>query len=782
MTIRTRIFGGFFLILALVVVIAAIGWHTLGRFGQRVDTALRAQAVTAGIDEMVLASNRFLYGGARSDDPSAALAVRRVQEMIADLAAVPGVDADMVARMRTSVDDFDGNLRRYAERELAKQRLAGERRATVALLQTTAVAMVPQQDQRMKAAQAVMEEAREQQKKVDGDLQLLDFLGRFVLELKVAETAQVAGDAAGRDSVGQALTRIEQVAKSLAGRLTDTAVLADALAAYRNAFADPAGLRGSLAPLWVPIKSAVDALIMGGINERTAIVGRFDEAASGLGRAFELKAAALTAIAEAARAETAEAALVGGADQTVVTALEAGADTMMRAADSLLFWASDAGARASVQDLRGRISVYKESLATLVEAGIAQAELARRFEEGAASALAAARDVRDAELTRIGNEHGRANWLLGGGVLAALALGGGLSFLIGRGIALPLLRIVTVMRRLAGGDTAVTIPGRDRSDELKDVADAVEVFRDNAIAMERLNADQARLTQKAEAERRAIMQDLADRFDSTVGGVVDTIDLAARALHGRANSLTESAESTMRETAAVAIAIGQASSNMHTVAIASEQLSSSINEIAGQVAESSRISRAAAETAQRTNQRVEGLASTAERIGGVVELIQSIASQTNLLALNATIEAARAGDAGKGFAVVASEVKSLASQTATATEDIALQIQAIQKETRGAVEAIQGIAATVTEVSRIAAAIAVAVEEQTAATGEISRNVQQAAHGTQEISGSTASVKRISHEAERSAVEVLRGTEDLGVQADALRRSVTEFVRGIRAV
>jgi methyl-accepting chemotaxis protein len=225
----------------------------------------------------------------------------------------------------------------------------------------------------------------------------------------------------------------------------------------------------------------------------------------------------------------------------------------------------------------------------------------------------------------------------------------------------------------------------------------------------------------------------------------------------------------------------EASTNVQTVAAATEQLSASINEISRQVAESTNIAGEAVAQAEQTNAGVQALADAAQRIGDVVKLISGIAEQTNLLALNATIEAARAGEAGKGFAVVASEVKSLATQTAKATEEITAQVAAIQGATGASVQAIQAIGGTINRVNQIAAAIAAAVEEQGAATQEIARNVQQASNGTTQVSGHIASVSQAAGETGVAAGEVLSSAKGLARLSEALRDDVDRFVGNIRA-
>ncbi|QQP94029.1 HAMP domain-containing protein (plasmid) [Skermanella sp. TT6] len=357
----------------------------------------------------------------------------------------------------------------------------------------------------------------------------------------------------------------------------------------------------------------------------------------------------------------------------------------------------------------------------------------------------------------------------------------GLSFLlVGRRLVRPLQSMTTAMRDLAGGNLAVVIAGTERRDELGAMAQAVQVFRDNAV--ERVRLEEAQAAERAAKEARAAaVERLIGGFEGGVGEILRTVASAATELDSTARSMAAIAEETSRQATASAAAAEQTSANVSTVAAASEEMTGSLQEISRQVVRSTGIAGQAVEQAGRTNDTVRGLAEAAGRIGQVVGLIQSIASQTNLLALNATIEAARAGEAGKGFAVVASEVKNLATQTARATEEIAAQIAAMQAVTDGAVADIQGIGGTIGEMNEITTTIAAAVEEQSAATAEISRNVAQAAAGTAEVSGNVVQVTQAAGQTGAAASQVLGASGELARQAEALRREVERFLAGIRA-
>jgi methyl-accepting chemotaxis protein len=368
-------------------------------------------------------------------------------------------------------------------------------------------------------------------------------------------------------------------------------------------------------------------------------------------------------------------------------------------------------------------------------------------------------------------------WILLG---VAIGTAGTIVFLTTRSIVPPILSMTGAMGRLAAGDHAAEIPATEKKDEIGLMAKAVLVFKQNMIRAKQL-AEREAEAQRAREARAQTIEQLTSQFDTDVSSVLRTVASASTELQATATSMTATAEETNRQATTVAAATEQASANVQTVASSAEELSGSVTEIGRQVAQSAKIARQAVDQTDRTNATVKGLAEAAQRIGQVVQLINDIASQTNLLALNATIEAARAGDAGKGFAVVASEVKSLATQTGKATEEIAGQIAAIQGATGEAVAAIQGISGTIAEINEIASSIAGAVEEQAAATQEIARNVQQAAAGTNEVSSNINGVTEAAGHTGAAAHQVLASSAELSQQAELLRGQVETFLVGIRA-
>jgi len=345
----------------------------------------------------------------------------------------------------------------------------------------------------------------------------------------------------------------------------------------------------------------------------------------------------------------------------------------------------------------------------------------------------------------------------------------------------PVKRLEGNMRRLAGGDLTVLIEGTHRDDEIGSMARAVEIFKTDAIEKERLEADNADHRKRSEAEKRAAMDTLAGDFERQVMGIVETVSGSSLQMRATAEAMSATAEEASRQANAVAAASEEATANVQTVAAAAEEMSSSIGEIARQVSKSSEMTNAATADAERTNETVRTLADAAQKVGDIVSMISDIAEQTNLLALNATIEAARAGDAGKGFAVVASEVKSLANQTAKATEEIAAQIAAMQGVTGDAVSAIQGIGEAIRDINRVAESVAAAVEQQGISTQEIAKNTQQASQGTAEVSKTISSVTKAVTETGVAGQQVLGAAGELSEQSERLRVEVERFLGQVRA-
>ena len=369
----------------------------------------------------------------------------------------------------------------------------------------------------------------------------------------------------------------------------------------------------------------------------------------------------------------------------------------------------------------------------------------------------------------------------GGLVVLTLLLVTGGGLLIARSVTRPLEQLGQQIGQIADGQTALTVTGTERRDEIGRMARAVAVLREARERADQLDREKA-AAQTARTERQQRQEALITRFIGSVDGVVSTLDNSAQSMHGEVATLASTADRTAGRAATVASASDEASANVRAVAAAAEEMHASIASIGAQVSSTRSTTGKAVTALAHSTSAIAGLSNAAERIGEVVRLIGDIAEQTNLLALNATIEAARAGEAGKGFSVVASEVKSLAAQTARATEEIHTQAADIREGTANAVATINEIGSIITFIDAATQEVMAAVEQQSAATSEIARNVQQAATGTVEVSASIIDVSHAAGQTGDAASSLTDVAGAIGDQTRILRREVDDFIRSMRAL
>ncbi|MEM7192455.1 MAG: methyl-accepting chemotaxis protein [Pseudomonadota bacterium] len=374
---------------------------------------------------------------------------------------------------------------------------------------------------------------------------------------------------------------------------------------------------------------------------------------------------------------------------------------------------------------------------------------------------------------------------VGGAIIVALLTSTGLAaafgYYYGRTISGSLEDLGRAIARLTRWETGGDVLHVERDDELGALARALKAFQDDAANWSETHQSEqdSQVAGRLAAQRRT--EELIHQFRSSIAGILGAFADSGRQMDETARLLSSVATDTNDRVTVVASASDEASANVQSVAATAEELAVSCSDIGTRVSSASKIVDRVTENARTANRKVESLTEAAERIGHVVELIQDVAAQSNLLALNATIEAARAGDAGRGFAVVASEVKTLADQTAKATDDIKQQIGAIRSSTHSAVEAMQSIVTTMNDVNQNTQEIAGAVQQQSAATSEISFSVRQAARGTEDVASHMPDVTKAVDETNQSAAQMLQVSQDLSRHGEQLRHMVENFLRRVAA-
>ena len=782
-SIKLRLLGGFLLVLCLTMGVAAVGWLGLSGYARRVDVAAAGQNVAVQVDALALAGERAVATG----DPSALALVdplNRVRAGIGTLRLVVHDDGGAIDRVQGSIDAFTRNLAEYAVQERDRDALVASRFALIGQFKTVATEIATAQGEALRAAVETEKTGRADLAAAATSLTILPFLMDAVSTVRDAATHALLTDSPDtRQAVVDALDWLQMTTKTVVHRPGAEKAgpdLVSAATAWRDLLTkDPDAARAALPALVDAVVNAIKSIQTEFTNKLVAVAAQYDDQVSQLGAATALRESALQVEALALRARLAEQALVYRHDPSAAKTITAIVGDIETSAVDLLYRVTKVETQQKLKALIAQIGDYKKGLTRLTEAQEKQTALLREVNAATATAIAAAQSLTEAQLAAMRDEHRRADLLLGLGVGLALVLGLALALVIGRGITRPLRTLAGVMERLAGGDKSIDIPGRDRRDELRQVAAAVAVFRDHMIAMDRMAVERHEAEGRAEAEKRQAVLGLANSLDSTVSSVINSIGAAAHGLQSTASGLTASAEEATRQATAASGASGMALANVQAVAAAAEELSMSIAEISRQTESSVAVAARAVENSNHTSTRMTELSQAAVRIETVVALIREIAGRTNLLALNATIEAARAGAAGAGFAVVASEVKQLAAQTAKATGEIAVQIGGMQQATRELASAIEGIARIIDEMGAITTTISQAVDQQGLAASAIARNIQEAASGTAEASASIGHVSDAARKTGDAADAVLSAAGDLARGSDQLRGQVREFLQQV---
>ena len=366
-------------------------------------------------------------------------------------------------------------------------------------------------------------------------------------------------------------------------------------------------------------------------------------------------------------------------------------------------------------------------------------------------------------------------------ILGLSAVAGGVTVVIAVGLATRIRALAGHMRRLSEGDLSDPIPHQVDRFEMGEMVAALQVFEQSMVVNEQLRSAQVALELEATKAREQLLLTMADRFEAEVLEAVTEVARASGDMRDTAGAMSAAARQATGESAQALKAADHTAAAVTSVAGATEEMAANLSGIMGQIDQTLAIVREASVKARSSETIMESLSASAERIGEVIKLISDVAAQTNLLALNATIEAARAGDAGKGFAVVASEVKSLASQTAHATSDIAASIEEVQVATLEAVSSMRQIAEVIQKVEVQTGSIAQSAEEQVRAVREISASTSDVSMAAREVTEAVTSVSDGAEKTEARAMQTLEASQSLGALAERLKGGVGQFLERVRA-
>ena len=787
MRIGFRIGAGFAGVVALTLFLGATGWLALERYSAQVAHADRVAEIQDQIRGAQIAAGLYRLSG----DPAAQ------EETLAylDAAAALAEAADQEATVVTILDyrrEFD---RLVAARNTADALILDIQASNVAL-ERFATTVRKNQDERRTTLNAQRDAAIADQRE---KLQIEELTGQLIVatlearrnEAVYLRTLDPADAAAAREATKAMFLIAIKLKKLTAGSDAEkpVALLAAAVGGYRKALemmvtaAETYQDRNATLAELESVSKKINAFATALARKETSAYTKAREAARVAAAEAEaaseitaLAADLLTAVKKI-DATTRQVVAENGQGTAVVSqvfAFGALENNIKALAGQLPDGSSIEQFNTIVSDAKAKFDGLVQALQTRVHAADAMTAAATAVSEQVEAAV-------EASIATRTEDRLLSTLLIVSGTIAAAVLAVILAVILGRGITRPLRAITGSMENLAANQLETEIPGVDRKDELADIARCVQVFKDNALRVRRLEQEQEAANAHAEQEKRRSLDALATSFEQSVGKLVAGLTAQVADVRARAETMTVTSNDSLSRADAVAVSSEQSTSNVKAVSEAADELASASAEIGTQVARAAEMARGASTQAGIGNERITALAEIASRIGAVVALIQDIAEQTNLLALNATIEAARAGDAGKGFAVVASEVKSLATQTAKATEDIRRQIEEMQGASTDAVAAIETVSRAVSGLDEMNAAVAAAVEQQAATTSTIAGNSQEAAEQTSRVSSEIAEVSSASRETGRSAGEVLSTCNVLETEMQSLEHEVSSFINRIRA-
>ncbi len=738
MKIITKIGIGFGSVLILTAIVGIIGWTGLSQYVGGVSDQQQMAKLADGVNAVTLKVLNYRSGGEFS---SVAEAQETLTVIETDARALldSTKDDDKKATLESvvsAIGAYNASLNLYADLESQNQNRLKDMLSRTAKLEDVAINIRTTQEDQYKT---VSEELKLAEVDQAARLAMADKSDELIMETLKARQAEamfrltkhIFHSARANASIKKMFMASLKMKKLSKGSSSEKEVseVFPIVNAYRQGFSDLSGA----------IESDTDATdieknlakVSRDINGKTKLISGREKAAyldaqkiaktanDRVDKAFVAQRVALQMVAEIRGLRLAESRFLETRDKAFESAVDKSLKRIFLMAVRLKRALKGSDTLKSVNNIATESQGYRKSFDATSKAVFQQAEAETGMKQAQASVASLVQEMKSVQDERLETQRSTSTKLIQFGTIIIVIIGLVLAYFIGIGITRPINQMVTAMGRLSENDLKVEIPGENRSDEIGGMAKAVQVFKDNAIEVDRMTHAQKEQEQKAEADKRAMMNNMASDFETSVGSIISSVTNASSDMQSSAQSMSSTATETAVQSQAMTAAAEIASTNVGSVSAATEELSASISEISRQVSQSATIASNATMDADAANQKIEGLKLAADKIGEVVQLITDIAEQTNLLALNATIEAARAGDAGKGFAVVASEVKNLATQTSKATEEISLQISEIQNATNDSVTAIQGISTTINEINEVSSSISAAVEQQGAATKEI---------------------------------------------------------------